>query len=511
MQLEKIAAVVRPRRPWEAVDLGFMMARAWWGPVMRSWLLIVTPFCAAVALALYAFPRWTLFAIWWAKPLYDRVPLYVLSRALFGAVPRVAEVRGELPRLWLEQSFAALTFLRLDPMRSFLMPAARLEGVSGAERRKRSEVLKRGDAATPASWLTAACFIFELGTLAALIGLFELLRPPEVMTTSLWQIFAFVGDASAPRWHAAVATGLYFVAMTLIEPFYVAGGFALYLNRRTELEGWDVDLAFRRLARRLRQSGRRRRRPPGGQRVAVLLAAAGALSFAAPAPAEEPAPAGDPQQVIREILEDPEFETRRTVERWSLRDLGGGKDGGPGLSAPGLGSLAALAATAIEVLAWAALAAAVVVLAVAAVRRFGRPFARNDDAEVDEGPRILAGVDVSAESLPDDVVAEALARWRAGRPDEALSLLYRGALASLVERRHLPIDESWTESDCLRHLRSPSSPVPPQSPLVEYFGRLTRTWQRTAYAHRPPSDGEMRELSGLWPTYFGPPRLGVAS
>jgi hypothetical protein len=31
-----------------------------------------------------------------------------------------------------------------------------------------------------------------------------------------------------------------------LEPFYVAGGFALYLNRRAELEAWDIEQEFRR-------------------------------------------------------------------------------------------------------------------------------------------------------------------------------------------------------------------------------------------------------------------------
>src|SRR5690606_35158648 len=44
---------------------------------------------------------------------------------------------------------------------------------------------------------------------------------------------------------------LMLVGMALVAPFYVAGGFALYLNRRIELEAWDIDLVFRRLAARL--------------------------------------------------------------------------------------------------------------------------------------------------------------------------------------------------------------------------------------------------------------------
>ncbi len=30
-----------------------------------------------------------------------------------------------------------------------------------------------------------------------------------------------------------------------VEPFYVAAGFAMYLNRRVELEAWDVEQELR--------------------------------------------------------------------------------------------------------------------------------------------------------------------------------------------------------------------------------------------------------------------------
>jgi hypothetical protein len=31
----------------------------------------------------------------------------------------------------------------------------------------------------------------------------------------------------------------------VLEPFYVAAGFAMYLNRRVELEAWDIEQEFR--------------------------------------------------------------------------------------------------------------------------------------------------------------------------------------------------------------------------------------------------------------------------
>ena len=47
-----------------------------------------------------------------------------------------------------------------------------------------------------------------------------------------------------------VDTQIRSLAMSLIAPFYVAGGFALYLNRRSELEGWDIEICLRRLLAR---------------------------------------------------------------------------------------------------------------------------------------------------------------------------------------------------------------------------------------------------------------------
>jgi hypothetical protein len=66
----------------------------------------------------------------------------------------------------------------------------------------------------------------------------------------------------------------YLAAVALVEPAYVAAGFALYLGRRTVLEGWDIELEFRRLSDRI--EGRVEGRPEGGR--AAGSTAAGAQS-----------------------------------------------------------------------------------------------------------------------------------------------------------------------------------------------------------------------------------------
>jgi len=43
MELDRIAVIVRPRTPWEAIDLGFAMARAWFVPLWLLWLALALP------------------------------------------------------------------------------------------------------------------------------------------------------------------------------------------------------------------------------------------------------------------------------------------------------------------------------------------------------------------------------------------------------------------------------------------------------------------------------------
>ena len=43
----------------------------------------------------------------------------------------------------------------------------------------------------------------------------------------------------------------WYVFVSLIAPFFVASGFSLYLNQRTLLEAWDIELIFRRMTTRL--------------------------------------------------------------------------------------------------------------------------------------------------------------------------------------------------------------------------------------------------------------------
>ena len=58
-----------------------------------------------------------------------------------------------------------------------------------------------------------------------------------------------------PVWLQFAFNAVAWLATMLIEPFYVGAGFGLYLNRRTEIEAWDIEIVLRRLRARLGKAG----------------------------------------------------------------------------------------------------------------------------------------------------------------------------------------------------------------------------------------------------------------
>lgn len=470
MRPEDLQARLRPRTAWEATDLGVLMLRRWSGPVAAAWAWTVAPLMlVVVALSLWT-PLLAALLLWWLKPLWARVVLFVLSRSLFDAVPTPRDVARA--GLW-RGALGALLWRRIDPARSFLAPITDLEQLSGARARRRRSELAADGAIPPATALTSACLMLEVAVLVGVVG-FVLLSLPDSPRYDLQNILYSILRGDLPALLGPLLVAGYAAAISLVEPLYVAAGFGLYLNRRTWLEGWDVELAFRRLAARLSAAGM------------VLLALLAAL----PARAAEEAP--DPQAVVSEVLADPIFghtEVQTSVElRFDPSDWFSGGSGGEVPAVPGLAE--GLRATLLAVLG--------VVLAVLGFWLF-----RNRDLVMPRMPerRPLLGATEShplmaaPAGLPSDVAAAAQAAWDAGAPEEALSLLYRGAIAWLIDVQQVEIEAGATESECLAHVRGALPAAP-----AEAFARLTDAWIAQAYDQRVPED--FGALVASWRTHF---------
>lgn len=495
MQLDRLAVQLRLRNPWEAIDLGFAMVRSWMREVYAPWFAVFLPVCAAALLLLP--PQWATLLVWWLKPALDRVVLHVLAAGVFGELPHLRDTLRALPRAVTPGLIASLTWCRFFLARSFNLPVWQLERQRGWAARLRRQQLQRR-VGGHAVWLTAACVHFEIALGLSAIALYDLLLPATGDGEfGLFQLFYGENEQFA-QWTFAIA---YFAVVTVLEPAYVGGGFALYLNRRTALEGWDLEVALRRIGQRAPVEPRLPAAAPAGSAVAVsLLAAVLAGALLAPPPAGAQAPpqpvaAERPAQAIKEVLKRPEFDEYRT--RTVLEYLGSKKEQEkprPRSESVGWATFIDALAQLVRILAWAAVGVALVFLAYYLLRHFG--LLREARVQYTP-PETLFGLDVRPDSLPADIASEAARLARAGEVLKALSLLYRGALAALLHRDGVELASGDTEQDCLRKSRPRLA-----APAHAYFARLLDAWQQLAYARRRLPAADVESLCAGWAAHF---------
>jgi hypothetical protein len=471
--LERLQVAVRLRGNWEALDLGGCLLRRYGSAVYAVWLPLVGPFALLLALLLHRWPWAAALGFWWFKPLYDRLVLHVLGRAAFGETATLRQTLRAVPAIFRHGTLASLLWRRWSPQRSYLLPLWQLEQQSGpAFRRRVKPVLRRGR--FTAQVLTLSCLHFEwivqLGVLAALQ-----LFVPRGSDFNVFQ-YLFAGEGAAtPPWFEWLLALLPFVAATLVEPYYIAAGFGLYLNRRVQLEAWDLELAFRKLAKRL-------------LRVAAVTLV---LATAIPVLGQELSAQGR----IEQVLKAREFQTSRMEKglHWKNRKPDKREDTP---RSPWLDALSKVLATLLK---WSFILAGGLMVGWFLWRSRGLfGFGRREDTVL-QAPATLFGLEVRPESLPPNVEGAVRALLQEGRFRAALALLYRASLSRLVSAHGLEVFQGATEGDCLR-LAEKALPAG----SLDYFRELTRAWQDAAYAQRPPADGE--GLCRRYTTAFGEPK-----
>jgi hypothetical protein len=203
------------------------------------YLMVALPLFA-LCFATYDMAAWLpVTLIWWSKPWLDRTLLFVLSRALFGAATGPPDVWQAQRDVWWAQWLDTVTLRRLSASRSFTQPVRQLEGLRGGARATRVRQLAarhRGVARA----MTQAFAAAELALVLSVVSL-ELWLAPKHADVSLTSLLVGVAKPQT----IALTLG-YAAAVAFVEPFYVAAGFGMYLNRRVELEAWDIEQEFRR-------------------------------------------------------------------------------------------------------------------------------------------------------------------------------------------------------------------------------------------------------------------------
>lgn len=550
MKLEALTVTLRPRTSWEAAELGMALVRRHAGAIWKPWLLVTVPILVLLNAVGWALDLLWLSGLlmWWLKPWFDRIPLFVISRAVFGETPGTRQtVRAQFrwgARWWLPY----LTWRRLGPARSLYLPVDLLEGGSGSEARQRRAALG-APVYGMCALLTLVCVNFEiLLVIGTLLGAMMFIPFDYLPDTFKALVESFTEQT---QWFDAMLNLLFWIAVSVIEPFYVGAGFGLYLNRRTDIEGWDIEIVFRRLRARLAAAA-----------APSFLALCLTFGWWADAPAQEPT-AADPsamqapskqappaqasgedepsdeesyeptsapirgliegkkakrlpstlneiygdqrsddralRDAVAKAMKDPTVAPKRKQMVWKPKhEAEKKKKDEPKPIDPskfeGLGGgLAAFA----KLLMWGLVALLVGVLAFTLGRWLG--WFRGGASEEEQAPAgVRTAVLSEPEPLPDNLPTAIRRLWQAGRHRDALALMYRAAVESMAKRADIVLVPGATEAQCLRASRKLGS-----AEEREVFARAVRTWQYAAYAQSLPESQDFDDLVGQLSQRFG--------
>ena len=240
MQIDALAVRLRPRSPLEAADLGVRLCQSAARSVYPGYAIVALP-VFVLALASSELAVWLpSLMIWWMKPWLDRTILFILSRAAFGQRTGPVDLWRAQRQVWWGQFLFTWTIQRISLWRSVTQPVYQLEGLSLWDARARARQIRRRYTGS-ALMLTSAFGMSETALSLSLMSLVFWLAPrgwaPEV--TALL-------SGEMPGVLSFAAPVAYAITVLFLEPFFVAAGFAMYLNRRAELEAWDIEQEFRR-------------------------------------------------------------------------------------------------------------------------------------------------------------------------------------------------------------------------------------------------------------------------
>lgn len=523
MNVDEMAIELRPRTAREATDLGIALLRHFWRPTVVAWLGAIAALLV-VSTAVYAVTHEIilgLLTVWLLKPACDRLPLFVLSRSVFGDTP------GAIRSLrYLARQFATLglwstcTFRRFSMYRLVSIPVRELEGTTGTRRKRRlSEILDSKTSQSAAGLLMVGGF-FELLVLVGLYAGIWMLIPAE------FRPIDFINPDNIAQLHSAdlMLLGSYTLSYAFAGPLVVAGGFGQYLNRRVALEGWDVELTFRRMSRRLdgqsshsdSLSAAHEQPSPetpthdgstdttNWRGLALIFSALTALALIGSTPTASAADgatrdgsnadAPDPTETARAVVDDPQFGEKKTKTVRRLKDeYKPDDDSASNEVGQALGQTVGVI---LEILLWGIAAAGLGFLAWVLIRSIDPSELRRDD---DGGAEALQRTSQPSPDhslrLSDDIAAAAEEALGDGRPIEALSLLYRGTLESLSDTYGLEVTPGMTARTCAQHVDDIDGPA-------DFMHELAEAWLSTVYADRTPSDERIQDLIRAWRREF---------
>ncbi|WP_395339477.1 hypothetical protein PN836_014645 [Ningiella sp. W23] len=549
MQLDKLQIDPRPKSSWQCFDLGCRLAVQHFRPLFCFWLLISLP---VFGLAFWFSPSIAILIFWLLKPWFERGLLFILSREVFNQRVSILQVLRAWPSQIKARWFASISYARLAPSRSFDAPVAQLEKLTGEKRSKRLSVLHQSKDDN-SGWWTICCVHWELFLLISILVLAQMMLPTEFEGVTLQDFFPL---QISYQIQAVYATSVY-ISAALVAPFYVAGGFVAYLNRRVILEGWDIELSFKKWAASTTDKNKASAQIVVGAKstapkttlnsvlpalvslssaivlsIAVLIpTAASAQSFgdedrvkepelSTPA-SSEPSPSkrfissddlsrfdnlskeefGEwhPQNIdqnLSQVLGEAPFEQRsdHTVTRYRWK-VDEVEEETPTMPDDDFLNFLKWLVASFEVIFWVlfALAFAYLIYSNRALFAHLKRASQDTLAIVDMPSFVGSSID---EPLPDDIGSHAQYAIDNGDYRLAMSILLRASLSELA-LSGVKITASMTEQECIYQIKQSCT-----LDLSNTMRALIEAWSRLAWAHQNPTSGDMQAMLEAYKRIF---------
>ncbi len=514
MKLENLQISLTQRTPWQAIDLGLQVTRRHYKNLLTISFILV---CVLTLLLLTLCQSAIVAAVllFWFKPIIERPLLYYISRAIFDDAPTVKQalysLKGPSNKLW----FKTLFVHRFSSSRSFNDPVVLLEGLSGDARSKRLSGLH--NTSTGSFWLSFIAIHIEYALQMALFILPVILLPAGILEFDFAKLFEISNSTIA-----MFTLITYAIAVSLVAPFYVCCGFILYLNRRTHLEAWDIELGFKKIKSRLSQ--------------VMILSIFTLVAFTSlnPTPSwaqdslettvseeqnaedlkaeriaiEEyfPINQSDESKMVKtklntllnsdvfgEHYKDKDYSIDWDLDwnwdwDWDFEPKENKHDELPWLS---LIKEFALYFKYFMILLLSLLLLMVLIkyqpwLYFSRFKKHKKPL-----------PKTILGMDVSQNSLPDNFINLIQGHLNNKQFRAALSLMFRAHLVRAVHVQHIPFKQSNTEQECLQLLKAHCSVEE-----AKCFAQLVQHWQMLAYAHENADEPAINVLFRHWQTFI---------
>ncbi len=533
MELEKLQLNLRPRSNRQALDLGFTLLRLDARNVYLAWLALILPWGVLIALLVGIFPEhaaWLWILLWWPLPMFERAPLYVLGRSVFGEEVSWQQAVRAWPRQLRGGMLRMMTIGRLNAARGLYHAIWQFEGASGHAATDRKRLLGRSETSSSAFWYGVLCACFIVILQVGIVGLVGVFVPQVDGSVDPFALMLTEDNWEGQGFAMALNYFAYVLGLCIIGPIFVACSFTLYLNRRATLEAWDLEIALRQI-----KPPHRAVKTKTNLMLALLL---GSFLSIAPSPhleakpasstgkekpanldkcspppfiaeqiAERQAPLDAQQEALRKevekIMAAPDVRPYQCEERM-VRKSGSGDKAYTHKHKDATSPVDMVLGTGIKIVLIALLVGLVLWIAFRYRHQVGDWFVRRErePAAIEVG-----GLDIRPESLPPNVTEKVRQLWQDGDRRGALALLYRATLSRLVQQDNLYFSFGATEGDCLSVAAQANSKQLLSRERLDLTRICTQLWRDAAYGERWPQTEMVLKQCTAWQNEFGVTKL----